>query len=426
MVNSKKICVVGLGYVGLPLAVAFGRKGFTTMGLDVNKTKIQQLKTGHDAMGEVTEQQLKEANLTFSDDPSIIKQADIIIVSVPTPINDAKQPDITLLKRASSMIGKYIQKGSIVVYESTVYPGCTEEDCIPLVEQERGLVFNKDFFAGYSPERINPGDKKHTIEKIIKVVSGSTDETLETLSEVYGAIIDAGIHKAPSMKVAEAAKVIENVQRDLNIALFNELSIIFDRIGISTKDVTEAAGTKWNFHKYTPGLVGGHCIGVDPYYLTYKAAKLGYHAQVILAGRQINDDMPILAAQKLIKAMIKEGKSIKESKILILGLAFRENVKDARNSKIKDMIAELASYGATVIGHDPLLDETDLKHGGFTLPLVTDAKTQPVDAIVLAAPHDEYLTNGIADWKKATSIFFDLKSVFSEDKDKEYFTYLTL
>ncbi|HNV69851.1 MAG TPA: nucleotide sugar dehydrogenase [Candidatus Ozemobacteraceae bacterium] len=389
--KSKKtaLCVVGQGYVGLPLAHAFAKK-FRVIGFDVNKEKIALLKKGIDPTGEVPEGGLKEVKIEFTDDPSRIAEAKFIVVAVPTPVDKNKRPDLYPLVASSTTVGKHLQKGSVVVYESTVYPGVTEDDCLPLLEKHSGLKYGRDFSIGYSPERINPGDKEHRLETITKVVSGSDDETLELVAQVYETIIKAGVHRASSIKVAEAAKVIENTQRDLNIALMNELSIIFHKMGIDTREVLAAAGTKWNFLKFFPGLVGGHCIGVDPYYLTFKAEELGYHPEVILAGRRINDGMGKYVAENTVKEMIRVGKHVRGARVLILGLTFKENVPDLRNTRIVDIIAELKEYGVHSYVHDPLADPHEAEEE-YSLHLYTDLKKiPPVDVIILGVAHDEY------------------------------------
>ncbi len=353
------VAVVGLGYVGLPLAVEFGKK-YRTIGYDLSQEKVDAYRRGVDPTGEVSSEDLRAADgLTCTTDPSALKAADFVIVAVPTPVNEAHQPDFGPLVSASETVGRNLKRGATVVYESTVYPGATEEVCIPRLEQASGLRWKRDFFVGYSPERINPGDKEHTLTRIVKVVAGDTPETLERVARIYGSVVTAGVHRVSSIKVAEAAKVIENTQRDLNIALMNELAIIFNRIGIDTLEVLEAAGTKWNFLPFRPGLVGGHCIGVDPYYLTYKAEMLGYHPQVILAGRRINDGMGKFVAEQTIKAMIRSGFSVKGCDVSVLGLTFKENVPDLRNSRVIDVVRELQSYGVTVHVHDPVADRED-------------------------------------------------------------------
>jgi UDP-N-acetyl-D-glucosamine/UDP-N-acetyl-D-galactosamine dehydrogenase len=385
--KDLRLCVVGLGYVGLPLAVAFGRKTHT-IGFDINDTKIQELKKGIDSMGEVPKSELKKADIEYSSDPAVIKKANFIIVAVPTPINRDKSPDLRPLQSSSELVGKNLSKGAVVVYESTVYPGATEEICIPIMEQNSGLKCGTDFFIGYSPERINPGDTEHSVEKIVKIVSGMDAATLERVAAVYRMVIKAGVHQASSIKVAEAAKVIENIQRDLNIALMNELSLIFDKIGIDTREVIEAASTKWNFHKYYPGLVGGHCIGVDPYYLTFKAQQLGYEPQMILAGRHINESMAAHVAQKTIKALSRTDKPLNKCSVVVLGLTFKENVNDCRNSKAKNVIEELQRYNISVIGCDPMLDAQVVKRRFGVENIDIDALPQ-IDAAILLTPHEK-------------------------------------
>src|SRR5262245_10289968 len=385
---TSTIAVVGLGYVGLPLAVEFGKK-HRTIGLDLSAEKVEAYKRHVDPTGEVSSAELRAATqLTATTDAGALKDADFIVVAVPTPVDEAHIPDFSPLIGASTAVGKNLKRGAIVVYESTVYPGATEEVCIPLLEQHSGLKWKKDFFVGYSPERINPGDRQHTLTKIMKVVSGDTPATLEKVAEIYGTVITAGVHKASSIKVAEAAKVIENTQRDLNIALVNELSLIFHRIGIDTLEVLEAAGTKWNFLPFRPGLVGGHCIGVDPYYLTHKAETLGYHPQVILAGRRINDGMGKYIAEQTVKQMIQAGFSIKGAHINVLGLTFKENCPDLRNSKVIDVIHELQSYGAVVHVHDPVAESKEAEHE-YGVKLVPWEHLPRANAIVAAVAHTE-------------------------------------
>ncbi len=374
-----KITVVGLGYVGLPLAVMLS-KNYSVQGFDVNTKKVSSLKNNIDPNNEVSTSDLESSGIIFTDDPSVISGSNIIIVCVPTPIDKSKKPDLVYLKSASELIGKNISKGSIVVFESTVYPGVTEDECVPVISKVSGLKYNKDFYVGYSPERINPGDTKHTIDRIVKVVSGSNNEVLEKLCKVYGSFTN--VHRAPNIRVAEAAKVIENIQRDLNIALVNELAIVFEKLGINVYEVLEAAGTKWNFHKYTPGLVGGHCIGVDPYYLTYKAQMEGYIPEVILAGRRVNDNMHRFYAMKIVKYLINNDIKLKGAKIALYGLTFKPNVPDFRNSRVKNLIEELKSFGINVYGVDPMLSKkTILEH--FCEPLSGD-----VDISILTVKHD--------------------------------------
>lgn len=389
--QSKKasLCVVGLGYVGLPLAYAFA-KHFKVVGYDCNVEKIALLKKGIDPTGEVPEDGLKKVKIAYSSDPKVINDCRFVVVAVPTPVDKNKRPDLEPLIKSSQVVGKHLPKGAVVVYESTVYPGLTEGECVPVLAKSSGLKFGKDFKVGYSPERINPGDKNHRLENIVKVVSGCDAETLELVANVYGAIIEAGIHKASSIKVAEAAKVIENTQRDLNIALMNELAIIFHKLGIDTHEVLAAAGTKWNFLKFVPGLVGGHCIGVDPYYLTYKAEEVGYHPEVILAGRRINDNMGKFIAENTVKELVRIGKTIKGSRILILGLTFKENVADLRNSRVVDIISELKEYGIETFVHDPYANPEKAEHE-YKLKLLPNLNKVPsVDAIILAVAHKAF------------------------------------
>ena len=391
------IAIVGLGYVGLPLAVEFGKK-YKTIGLDLSASKIESYRRHVDPTGEVSTADLKAASqLHPTTDASALKEADFIIVAVPTPVDDAHNPDFSPLVGSSIAVGKNLKPGATVVYESTVYPGATEEVCIPLLEQHSGLKWQKDFFVGYSPERINPGDKQHTLTTIVKVVSGDTPETLSRVAEIYGSVITAGVYKAASIKVAEAAKVIENTQRDLNIALVNELSLIFHRIGIDTLDVLEAAGTKWNFLPFRPGLVGGHCIGVDPYYLTHKAERLGYHPQVILAGRRINDGMGKYVAEQTIKNMIQAGFPIKGSDVVVLGLTFKEDCPDLRNSKVIDVIRELETYGVTVHVHDPVASAEEAKHE-YGVDLVSWDQLPRAHAVVAAVSHKQLKARSIDDY----------------------------
>ncbi len=409
------IAVVGLGYVGLPLAVEFGKK-YDTLGYDLSEAKIANYRNYCDPTGEVSSEDLKAATrLTVSTDPAILGEADFIVVAVPTPVDAAHIPDFSPLIGASTTVGKHMKRGAIVVYESTVYPGATEEVCIPLLEQHSGMKWKQDFHVGYSPERINPGDKERTITKIVKVVAGDDAATLDKVAEVYGSIITAGVHRASSIKVAEAAKVIENTQRDLNIALMNELAVIFDRIGIDTLEVLEAAGTKWNFLPFRPGLVGGHCIGVDPYYLTHKAEMLGYHPQVILAGRRINDGMAAWVAQQTVKQMINNGSSVKGAQVIVLGLTFKENCPDLRNSKVADLIRELQSFGCEVSVHDPIAAPEEAMHE-YGLKL-TPWHELPggADAIVAAVSHRQYLSMPLADILaklKPGGVFTDVKSAY--------------
>jgi UDP-N-acetyl-D-galactosamine dehydrogenase len=385
---NRNVAVVGLGYVGLPVAVAFG-KTTRTIGFDIKRDRIAELREGHDRTGEVEKGELQSANIVYTDDVAVLREADFFIVAVPTPVDSANRPDLTPMLKASESVGKALKKGDIVVYESTVYPGATEEDCVPILERVSGLKGGVDFKVGYSPERINPGDKEHTFTKIRKVVSGEDAETLEVVAEVYGSVVTAGVFEAASIKVAEAAKVIENTQRDLNIALMNELAVLFDRMGIDTLDVLAAAGTKWNFLPFKPGLVGGHCIGVDPYYLTHKAEMLGYIPQVILAGRRINDGMGAFVAQRTVKELVKLGHSLAQGVVTVLGLTFKENCPDLRNSKVIEIVRELESYGLTVQVHDPLADIHEAKEE-YGLDLVSWDKLKPAQAVVAAVSHAEY------------------------------------
>lgn len=420
-IENLKICVVGLGYVGLPLAVKFGQTERKTYGLDLNEKKINELKAGYDSMNEITKDELEKTNVEYTTNPKVIENANFIIVAVPTPVNKAKQPDITLLQRASEMIGKYIQKNSIVVFESTVYPGCTEDDCMPIIEKISELKCGEDWFLGYSPERVNPGDKEHTIDKIIKVVSGMNQETLEIIAKIYENIISVGVHRAPSIKVAEAAKVIENTQRDINIALMNELAIIFEKMGINTSDVLEAAGTKWNFLKFSPGLVGGHCIGVDPYYLVHKAELLGYHPQIITAGRKINDDMPIFIANQIVKMLIKQDKAVKGSKLLLLGLTFKENVNDMRNSKARELIKELKEFEIECVGYDPYLTKEEVLREFEIENIKLEEYENYFEGIILVTAHKEFLELDyklLRDLCKENPIFYDIRSKFDLEKLK--------
>ncbi len=386
--GRDRIAVVGLGYVGLPLAAAFGRRN-RTIGFDISEEKISELRRGQDSTGELTADDLAETDIEYTVDPARLKEARFHIVTVPTPVDHHKKPDLTPVRSASGMIGRNLSHGSVVVFESTVYPGVTEEVCVPILEKESGLRCGVDFKVGYSPERINPGDKIHTVENIVKVVSGQDAETLETVAAVYGMIIKAGIHKASGIKVAEAAKVIENTQRDLNIALMNELAIIFNKLGISTSDVLKAAGTKWNFLKFTPGLVGGHCIGVDPFYLTYKAEELGYHPQVILAGRRINDGMGKFVAEMTVKKLIQANKAVKGARILVMGLTFKENVPDIRNTKVVDILHELREYEVEALVCDPLVSQMQARRE-YGIELTDIDSIEPVDGVIWAVAHDRF------------------------------------
>ncbi|WP_217902998.1 Vi polysaccharide biosynthesis UDP-N-acetylglucosamine C-6 dehydrogenase TviB [Sulfitobacter sp. HGT1] len=418
MLDTQKIAVIGLGYVGLPLAVEFG-KIRPVIGFDIDQTRIDALRDGRDSTLEVSGDELrKSVHLSFTTDPADLAEANIYIVTVPTPIDAHKRPDLTPLIKASETLGKVLKRGDIVIYESTVYPGATEEDCVPVLERVSGLTFNKDFFAGYSPERINPGDKTHRLPDIRKVTSGSTPEIAEEVDQLYASIIIAGTYKAESIRVAEAAKVIENTQRDLNIALVNELAIIFNKMGIDTESVLKAAGTKWNFLPFRPGLVGGHCIGVDPYYLTHKAEAMGYHPQVILAGRRINDGMGAYVASQLIKAMLKRRLQVDGARVLILGLTFKENCPDLRNTRVVDVVAELRDYGVQVDVHDPWVEPAAAQHE-YGIALLETPQFDAYDGVVLAVAHDSYREAGAAvlrSYGRASHVFFDLKSVLSSDE----------
>ncbi len=412
-INNLRVGIVGLGYVGLPLAVEFGKK-YPTVGFDINATRIAELEKGEDSTLECTSEELAAATqLSFASDAAALKDCNFYIVTVPTPIGDSNRPLLTPLKAASTTLGGVIENGDIVVYESTVYPGATEEFCVPILESESGLKLNEDFFVGYSPERINPGDKEHRLTAILKVTSGSTPQAAEFIDSVYGSVITAGTHMTSSIKVAEAAKVIENTQRDVNIALVNELAMIFDRVGIDTEEVLVAAGTKWNFLPFRPGLVGGHCIGVDPYYLTYKAQQLGYHPQMILAGRRINDNMSLYVCSQVVKRMLSKGIQPMGAKVLILGLAFKENCPDVRNSKVVDIVTELNTYGASVDVHDPWVNADEAKQE-YDLDLVADPEQGAYDVVIIAVAHDQFRklgSKGIRTFGKKTSVLYDIKYV---------------
>lgn len=396
--HTRKISVVGLGYVGLPVAVAFGKQA-KTIGFDVNETRLTELRAGVDRTHEVDATDLANTNIVFTTNIAELAEADFHIVAVPTPVNDAHQPDLTPVALASETVGRALKKGDIVVYESTVYPGVTEEFCVPILERISGLQCGADFTVGYSPERINPGDKEHTFTRITKVVAGQDSATLDIVAAVYESVVTAGVHKAATIKVAEAAKVIENTQRDLNIALMNELALIFDRMNIDTQSVLEAAGTKWNFLKFKPGLVGGHCIGVDPYYLTYKAQMLGYHPQVILAGRHINDSMGSYIGQQTVKQLIHAGHNVSQCKVTVLGLTFKENCPDLRNSKVIDVIRELQSFGITVQVCDPEADAHAAMEE-YGVPLTPLAQLQATEAIVIAVAHQCFTTFSLDDYQR--------------------------
>ena len=414
---NRKISVIGLGYVGLPVAVAFG-KSHQVVGFDVNQGRIEELKAGHDRTLEVEDGDLKAADINYTCNAADLRQADFHIVAVPTPINHAKQPDLRPMLAASKTIGGQLKKGDIVVFESTVYPGATEEDCVPILEAESGLKCGIDFTVGYSPERINPGDKEHTFTKITKVVSGQDQKTLDIVADVYSSVVVAGVHKAASIKVAEAAKVIENTQRDLNIALMNELAVIFEKMGIDTLDVLEASGTKWNFLPFRPGLVGGHCIGVDPYYLTYKAEQVGYRPEVIQAGRRINDNMAGLVVERCVKQMILQDQKVKGAKVAILGLTFKEDCPDLRNSKIEDLIDGFKDYGVEPIIHDAMADAQEAKdiYGVDLTPLES---IKDCELVIVAVAHKEYKkleAKNFADMLSSTGSLFDLKGILPRKK----------
>ncbi|MFP8968613.1 Vi polysaccharide biosynthesis UDP-N-acetylglucosamine C-6 dehydrogenase TviB [Pokkaliibacter sp. CJK22405] len=413
-----KLGIIGLGYVGLPLAVEFGKQ-LPVLGFDINQARVNALESGHDATLEVTDTELKAATqLHFTTSLERLSECNVFMVTVPTPINGQKQPDLTPLIRASETLGKVITQGNIVIYESTVYPGATEEDCVPVIEQVSGLKYNQDFFIGYSPERINPGDKERRVTNIVKVTSGSTPEVADLVDALYRKIITVGTHKASSIRVAEAAKVIENTQRDLNIALVNELAIIFNKLGIDTEEVLEAAGTKWNFLPFRPGLVGGHCIGIDPYYLTYKSQAVGYIPDVILAGRRINSNMGAYVADELVKAMLRKRIHVAGSRILILGLAFKENCPDLRNTRVMDIVEHLDHYGAEVDLHDPWVDAEEARHE-YGVELVNTPAAGEYDAILLAVAHHQFKEQGIdtiRGWGKDAHVIYDLKYVLPADQ----------
>ena len=419
-IKNIKIAVIGLGYVGLPLAVEFG-KHLPVVGFDINTSRIAALRAGTDHTLEVSDEELTQAShLSYSSDTQALKNCNFFIVTVPTPIDDYKQPDLTPLIKASEAIGSLLEKDDIVVYESTVYPGATEEVCIPMLEKVSGLTFNQDFYAGYSPERINPGDKEHRVTNILKVTAGSTPEVADFVDQVYNLIITAGTHKAASIKVAEAAKVIENTQRDVNIALINELAVIFNKMGIDTQAVLEAAGTKWNFLPFRPGLVGGHCIGVDPYYLTHKAQSIGYNPEIILAGRRLNDSMGEYVVTQLVKTMIKKRIQVEGAKVLILGLSFKENCPDVRNTKIIDIVHELEEYNIEVDVYDPWVDAVEAEREYNVTPVSKPAKNS-YDGIILAVAHNQFVEMGIEQIRslgKSSHVLYDLKYVFAkEDTD---------
>lgn len=413
-----KLGIIGLGYVGLPLAVEFGKR-YRTVGFDIKAARVAELKAGKDSTLEVEPAELRSASqLSYSTNVKSLRGCNVFIATVPTPIDDYKRPDLKPIESASQLIGQVLKKGDVVIFESTVYPGCTEEIAVPILERVSGLKFNRDFFAGYSPERINPGDKQHRLPTIKKITSGSTPEVADFVDALYGSIIEAGTHKASSLRVAEAAKVIENTQRDVNIALINELALIFNRLGIDTEEVLEAAGTKWNFLPFRPGLVGGHCIGVDPYYLTHKAQEIGYHPEMILAGRRINDNMALYVAERVAQLMIRKRIHVKGSRILVLGLAFKENCPDLRNSKVVDVIRELQKYGAKVDVHDPWVDADEAAHEYGLRPIRKPARHR-YDAVVLAVAHQEFKQQGvraIRGYAKKQHVLYDIKYVFDAEQ----------
>lgn len=411
-----RLAVIGLGYVGLPLAVEFGRQ-YSVIGFDINETRLKELRAGEDRTLETTSEELQQAtHLAFTSRMEDLRNAEIFIITVPTPIDRHRSPDLTPLIKASETVGKALGKGAVVVYESTVYPGCTEEDCVPILEKYSGLKFNRDFFCGYSPERINPGDKVHTVTKIKKVTSGSTEDTGRVVDALYRSIITAGTHLAPSLQVAEAAKVIENSQRDINIAFVNELSLIFERMGIDTQAVLAAAGTKWNFLPFRPGLVGGHCIGVDPYYLTHKAESLGYHPEIITAGRRLNDGMGVHVANRVVKLLIQKGHRVQGARALVLGLTFKENCPDIRNSHVIDVVHELRDFGCEVVIHDPWADPEEVLHE-YGLELLPSLESSPgYDAVVLAVGHEAFRTLDLGRIKNANGVVFDIQGFLPREK----------
>ncbi|NRA52071.1 MAG: nucleotide sugar dehydrogenase [Phaeodactylibacter sp.] len=424
--REKKISVIGLGYVGLPLALEFARD-FEVIGFDINEDRVQMMKNGEDPSEELESSAFENKRITFTTNPEDLKDAHFHIIAVPTPVSESKVPNLTPVLSASKTIGKILKKGDYVIFESTVYPGCTEEDCLPILEEESGLKLGADFKIGYSPERINPGDKERTIEKILKIVSGSDAESLKEIAQTYGAIIKAGIYEAPSIKVAEAAKVIENAQRDLNISFVNELSIIFDMMGIDTKEVLEAAGTKWNFLKFSPGLVGGHCIGVDPYYLTHKAKQMGYDPLVILSGRRINDGMPNFIANRLTQMLIQKGKNPSHTKVLVKGITFKENVADIRNSKVADLVYEIMKYSINVHITDTYASPNEVAKE-YKLSLV-DSISNDYDAVIVAVNHEEYKSLDHSYFKsicKEDAILMDLKAIYEKPSEDTGLTYWRL
>ncbi len=416
--SNARIGVIGLGYVGLPLAVSFSKK-YDVVGFDINETRIKELDDGHDRTRELSEEELSVAKrLTCSSDPASLADVNVFIITTPTPIDEHKNPDLGPVLAATHSVAACLNKGDVVIYESTVYPGATEEECVPLLEELSGLAFNEDFYVGYSPERINPGDKERRFETILKVTSGSTPEAATFIDSLYSSVVTAGTHLAPSIKVAEAAKVIENTQRDVNIALINELALIFNLLDIDTKAVLEAAGTKWNFLKFQPGLVGGHCIGIDPYYLTHKARAVGYHPEVIGAGRRLNDSMGKYAATRLVRAMIAKSIDLRKARVLVLGLTFKENTPDLRNTRVVDIVTELAAYGLQVDVHDPWIDPAEAKHE-YGIDATGDPQTDAYDGIVLAVAHDNFRelgAKGIHAYGKLDHVLFDLKSILDQSE----------
>ena len=415
--HDTRIAILGLGYVGLPLAAEFG-KHLPTLGFDINKARLEELQGGFDSTLEVSNQELAQASLlTYSAEIDALKNSNVFIVTVPTPINEHKQPDLTPLLKASAVIGQALKQGDVVIYESTVYPGATEEECVPVLERESGLVFNKDFYCGYSPERINPGDKEHRVTSILKVTSGSTPEVAEFVDSLYRSIITAGTYKASSIKVAEAAKVIENTQRDVNIGLINELAVIFNKLDIDTEEVLKAAGTKWNFLPFRPGLVGGHCIGVDPYYLTHKAQSVGYHPEIILAGRRLNDGMGAYVVSQLVKSMLKKRIQVDGARVLILGLTFKEDCPDLRNTKVVDIVSELSDYGINVDCYDPWINAADAEHE-YNITPVSVPDQGAYDAVIVAVAHKQFKemgAEGIRAFGKPEHVLYDLKYILPAD-----------
>jgi len=427
--KKEKIAIIGLGYVGLSLAVNFGRL-YKVIGFDINTQRIKELKNNYDRSGEIKSEELKNINIELTFNSKKLQQAHLIIITVPTPIDIYKRPDLNLIKEASKIVGRNLTKGTVIVYESTVYPGVTEEICVPILEKQSNLNCGKDFKVGYSPERVNPGDRNHSLSKSVKVVSGQDDKTANFLAAIYGSVIEAGIYIAPNIRTAEAAKVIENIQRDLNIALMNELALIFNKLNIDTTEVFQAATTKWNFLKFEPGLVGGHCIGVDPYYLTYKAEEIGYHPDVILSGRRINDQMGKYIAEQTVKHLIRACKAVKKSKVLILGITFKENIKDIRNTRVVDIYYELKDYGVESYIYDPLALKDEVKNE-YNIDLISDLKCfSPYDAIILAVKHKEFLKYRISFLRAVTGknpVLIDVKSVYNKkETEKAGFLYWRL